>query len=498
VSSRGLIKSMIVVGSAQAANVIISILRMKVLSVLLGPGGVGLLSIYTNLQSTAATASGLGMPSSGVRQIASARREEQAVSRARIALLGGLLVQGTIAMAAIWLLREPLAGMLFGDTARATEVGLVGLAVLLTLMASSQTALLQGMRRIADLGRVTVLGALAGTAAGLLAVWLMGEGGLIWFVLVQPLTAVAVAAYFTRRLPRPSGAGFSLTGAWDAWRPMVALGAVFMLGGLATTGTLLLVRAILAKDMGLATVGLFAASWSISMQYVGFLLTAMSADYYPRLTEVIHERKTAARLMNDQAQLTLALGGPVLLLLIGLAPWVMSLLYSSAFTPAAEMLQWQTLGNVFKLASWPIGFSFAAAARSRVFFLVQVNWNLLFLALLLIGLPLMGLTAAGVAFLAAYVIHFGVLNVLVARLQGFRWEGLSLRLIGLHVGLGAMLLALARIAPVPAAVVAVPLAAATGLFGLRVVLEKVGPHGRLASRLARVYAAIGWPLGKDA
>ena len=67
------------------------------------------------------------------------------------------------------------------------------------------------------------------------------------------------------------------------------------------------------------------------MTYVGFLLGAMGADYYPRLTEVIHDKVAAVRLMNEQAQLGLAIGGPVLLLLVGLAPWVISLLILQRF-----------------------------------------------------------------------------------------------------------------------------------------------------------------------
>ena len=40
---------MLVIGSAQAVNILISIVRMKALAVLLGPGGIGLLSIYNSL-----------------------------------------------------------------------------------------------------------------------------------------------------------------------------------------------------------------------------------------------------------------------------------------------------------------------------------------------------------------------------------------------------------------------------------------------------------------
>lgn len=485
---------MLVIGSAQAVNILISIVRMKVLALLLGPSGVGLLSIYTNLQGMVGQVAGLGMGSSGVREIASASGAEATLSRVRRVLFAAHLVQGFLALLAVWLLRGQISVWLFGDAVRATEVGLVGVAILLSLISAAQTALLQGMRRIGDLGRVTVIGALAATLAGLGAVAIWGEAGLVWFMLVQPLATVLVALYFTRRLPKPQSARLSVVEVWEIWKPMARLGASFMLGGLATATTMLLVRGRISQELGLEAAGHFSAAWGITMTYVGFLLGAMGADYYPRLTAVIHDRPTAIRLMNDQAQLGLAIGGPVLLLLIGCAPWVIRLLYSGAFEPAVALLQWQTLGNVFKLSSWAIGFSMAASGRGRTFLLVQVNFNIWFLAMLWPSLSEFGVVAAGPAFMIAYVIHFAVLNVLVRRFHGFRWQPLSLVLLVLHAGLGAGLLALALISPHAAALAALLLALATGLFGLRVVLVKIGPEGRLVARFARFYAAIGWPI----
>ena len=492
--SRGLIRSMMIIGSAQAVNILISIVRMKVLAVLLGPSGVGLLSIYNSLQGMVQQTAGLGMGSSGVREIASSRGEEATLSRVRRVLFAAHLLQGGLAMAAVWLLRVPIATWLFGDTTRVTEVGLIGIAILLALLGTAQTALLQGLRQISDLGRVTVLAAFTGTAAGLLAVWMQGESGLIWFILVQPLATVFVALHYTRRLPKPTVARLSVTETWEIWKPMAKLGAAFMLGGLATTATLLLVRGRISQELGLDAAGHFAAAWGITMTYVGFLLGAMGADYYPRLTEVIHDKVAAVRLMNDQAQLGLAIGGPVLLLLIGLAPWVINLLYSDAFGPAATLLQWQTVGNVFKLASWALGFSIAASARGKTFLMVQINFNVVFLLLLWPSLATFGIQAAGPAFTLAYLVHFAVLSVLVRRILGFRWQALSLGLLGLHAGLAVALLAVALTAPLAAAIASPILGLATGLFGLRVVLVKIGPQGRLAARFARLYAAIGWPI----
>lgn len=485
---------MAVIGSAQVVNILISIMRMKVLAILLGPMGIGLLSIYHSLQGVVTTAAGLGMGSSGVRQIASAKGEEQVLSRTRRVLLAAHLVQGFLAMVAVWLLRAQISYWLFGDRTYATEVGLIGLAILLTLLGTAQTALLQGMRRIGDLGRVTVLSALVGTIAGLAAVWLYGESGLIWFVLVQPLAIIIIAMRYTRRLPKPMEASHSPAEMWDVWKPMAKLGAAFMLGGLATTATMLLVRGRITQELGLEAAGHFAAAWGITMTYVGFLLGAMAADYYPRLTEVINDRTAANRLMNDQAQLGLAIGGPVLLLLIGLAPWAVTLLYSEEFSPAAELLQWQTVGNVFKLASWALSFAIVAAAKSKTFLLMELSFNIVYLTMIWLLLPLFGLQVTAIAFLVGYVVYFATVNILARALQGFRWQSLSLLLLALHAILALALLALARTAPHAAAIASVCLALATGLFGLRVVLIKMGPEGRVAARFARIYTAIGWPI----
>lgn len=494
-ASGGMIRSMLIIGGAQVVKIVISILRMKVLALLLGPAGIGILGIYTSLQATVSGLAGLGLGNSGVREIASNRDDVTTLSRVRRVLFTANLVQGSLAMVLVWLFREQLARLLFGDALLSTEVGLVGIAILFSVMLASQTALLQGLRRIADLGRVTILGALCGTIVGLLAVWLIGEAGLIWFLLAQPLTSVIVALFMTRKLPRPTQHPLSAKEIFAIWKPMAALGAVFMLSGLATAATLLLARSLITRDLGIDAAGLFSASWSVAMIYVGFLLGAMGADFYPRLTEIIKDEQASIRLINDQAQLGLAIGGPILIGLIGVAPWFMAALYSREFMPAAEMLQWQTLGNLFKLASWPMGFAFVAAAYSRTYLLIQLAWNAVFIGGLWIGMPLLGIEAAGIAFLVAYIVHFAMLYVLTRRFFAFRWDRLSLALIAGHVTLAIVIFAVFQVSPQMAAGCSVVLAAASAILGVRIVASKVGPKGRLAKRLYAFFDMLHWPIG---
>ena len=87
-----------------------------------------------------------------------------------------------MAMLAVWLLRERIAIWLFGDATRATEVGLIGIAILLALLAPRKRSL-AGTAQDCDSGACDGDWGLRWHLAGLAAVWLQGESGLIWFIL---------------------------------------------------------------------------------------------------------------------------------------------------------------------------------------------------------------------------------------------------------------------------------------------------------------------------
>ncbi len=492
-STRSLLRGMLITGGSEAISVVLAITRGKALALMLGPPGVGLLGLYLILQSAASAAAGLGLDSSGVRELAQSKSDPDRLGRVRRVLLIANFVQGLIALTTLWVFRRPVSVWLFDSSVYATEVGLVGVAVLLTLLATSQTALLRGTRQIALLGRVTVFGALAGTVGGISAIWGFGMGGLIWFVLLQPLTTALVAAAYTRALWKRATAPSSRKELWRIWKPMVVLGSAFVLGTLIDLTTQLLVRGKITDDLGLDAAGQFSAAWSITVTYIGFLLNAMYADYYPHLAEVSDDRPVATKLINDQVQLALAIGGPTLLLMIGFAPLIVPILYSTEFNEAVSLLQWQSAGNVLKLACLPLAFAFVAAARARIFLLLEINFHGIYLFLVWFGLPVFGLQVAGTAFVVTWAVRFMLTHWLAYRLMEFRWEPLSLWLILLHVALASGVLVLALNSPIYGALAAAVTALATGFIGGHLVLEKIGPSRRTAV-LSRLYAASGWPV----
>jgi PST family polysaccharide transporter len=53
---------------------------------------------------------------------------------------------------------------------------------------------------------------------------------------------------------------------------------------------------------------------------------------------------------------------------------------------------------------------------------------------------------------------------------------------------------LALVSPLSGAIVSLFITAATGLFGIRIVLKKIGPKGRVAISLVKLYTFIRWPI----
>jgi hypothetical protein len=67
-----ILKSSALIGGSSVINIMLGMVRTKVMAVLLGLGGIGLMGMYNSIVDTARTLSGMGMGSSGIRQIAEA------------------------------------------------------------------------------------------------------------------------------------------------------------------------------------------------------------------------------------------------------------------------------------------------------------------------------------------------------------------------------------------------------------------------------------------
>lgn len=427
VSSKGshgqILRSSFIIGGASVINILVGLLRMKVVAVLLGPAGVGLIGILNNLMATGANISALGVGNSGTRQVAEAvgRDDPDAIDASRRALFLGTLILAALGSFLFWCVRDLIAVHILDDENLAPFVGWVSIGIGLTVATGSQRALLTGMRRVGDIARMTVISSLVGALVGIAAIYYLGEAGIILLVLSAPLSGLVASHFYVARLPRVQSKRSPFNEVKQQWGALLKLGFAFMVAGLAMSVGQLAVRAMVQNELGVEGLGHFQAAWSISMTYIGFVLSAMGTDYYPRLTSTIDDHEKTVRLVNEQAEVAILLAGPVLVAMISLAPWVIRLLYTEEFIQAASVLRWQILGDVLKILSWPMGFIILASGKGKLFMMKEALVMGLFVLLTWMLLPHLGLEATGVAFFAMYLVNVPILLCVSRVLIGFKW-----------------------------------------------------------------------------
>jgi len=419
-----ILRSTSIIGGASFINIAVGVLRTKVLAVLLGPAGVGLASLYTGLMGTASAVATMGLGPVGTRQIAEAcsKDDAHAIMVARRALFLGTMVLACAGGLVVWSLRSVLAVHALGNASYSGAVGWLSIGVAFSVAGASQGALIQGMRRIGDIARLSVYGSVISTALGIGFLWRWGSSGLVAYILVGPLASFVLGHVYVSRLPKTGTESATLPELTREWKMLLRLGLAMVGAGIVQQLAQLWIRIDVARVLGAPALGQYQAAWIISMQYVTFVLGAMGTDYYPRLTGVIHDPEAAGRLVNEQAEIATLISAPVFIAMMAVAPWVIRLLYAASFTPAIEILRWQVLGDVLKVASWPLGFLILAAGDGKTYFATE-TFSWLVLTGLITGLaPVLGLPITGIAYLAMYALYLPMMYWLARRRIGFHWS----------------------------------------------------------------------------
>ena len=83
-----------------------------------------------------------------------------------------------------------------------------------------------------------------------------------------------------------------------------------MASGFLMMGAAYVVRTMVLRMVGFEAAGFYSSAWTLGGLYVGFILQAMGADFYPRLTGVAKDNTEVNRLVNEQTQISLLLAGP--------------------------------------------------------------------------------------------------------------------------------------------------------------------------------------------
>jgi enterobacterial common antigen flippase len=460
-----ILKSSALVGGSSVLNIAIGIVRTKAMAMLLGPAGFGLAGLYSSVADLTQSVAGMGINSSGVRQIAEAvgSDDRERIALTTVVLRRSSIVLGVLGAALLVVFSRQVARLTFGNDQHAAAVSLLSIAVFFRLVSAGQGALLQGMRRIADLAKMGVLGAFFGTLVSIPVVYFLREKGVVPYLVLVAAMTIITSWWYSRKLKvqTPSMTASQLGQEAAAF---LKLGFAFMSSGFMTMGVAYAVRITVMRKVGVEATGLYQSAWTLGGLYVGLILQAMGADFYPRLTASAKQNVECNRLVNEQALVGLLLAGPGVIATLTFAPVVIALFYTAKFGAAVGILRWICLGATLQVITWPMGFIILAKGKSAIFFFSELAWTIVAVGLAWICVRSFGLNGAGIAFFGSYVFHGLLIYPIVRQLSGFRWSKASKR---------TGLLFLSLIAVVFTACYLLPLVVAAGIGTVAVVVSCV-------------------------
>lgn len=413
---------------------LLGMVRVKFIAIVVGATGLGLNTSFTAIHTLFSTVASLGLQSSAVRDIAAAvnRNNQQEIGRKVLTLRRICWLTGLVGMLILILLSPMISQITFGHQKYVLDIAALGLIILFGNLSGGQMALIQGMRRIGDIVRVNILTAILGTAAAIIFYATLELEGIVPALITTSAAQLVLSWNYARQVQVPE-ATLTLRQTLAEASGMIKLGTVLMWNGLMSSGVAYLTIMLITRNEGAQAVGLYSAAFTLSGMFVNFILGAMSADYYPRLTGVASDKPAMVRMVNEQTEIGLLLALPGLLATMVFAPWIIQIFYTSEFIGAVELLRWFILGCLCRVISWPMGYIMLALGKSKWLILSESVMHVLHILFIYIGLKEYGFVAVAQAFFLLYALHILVTFFIGRRLIHFFWSKRALLIIILSI-----------------------------------------------------------------
>ena len=397
-------------GGVQGLNIMISLVRTKLIALLLGPSGMGLASLFNNATSLVSQATNLGISFSAVKHISALFEEndEEKISHFVKVVRVWSLITALLGMAVCVMVGPLLNDYTFSWGNHTLHFVLLSPAVGLLAITGGETAILKGARRLRSLAVIQLYSIFAALLISVPLYYFFGQTGIVPVIVLLALVSMLLTINFSYRLYplRLDGA----RGVLGEGISMVKLGVAFVLAGVLGSGAEMLVRSYLNVKGDLDVVGLYNAGFMLTITYASMVFSAMETDYFPRLSSVCKDVTMLNQTVNRQIEVSLLIVSPMLAALIIALPVLLPLLYSSKFLPVIAMAQVAVFSMYVKSISLPISYITLAKGDSVAYMVIEACYDVVFVLLIMVGYWLWGLYGTGLALSLSYLLDFAIVG----------------------------------------------------------------------------------------
>lgn len=405
-SYRNIFKATSLFGGIQIYQIIIQIIKSKIVAVLLGPAGFGIMGLFQSALDLIKSLTNMGLAQSAVRDVSEANGsgDIQHIAKTVTVLRKLVWLTGLLGLVTMTILSPILSKTTFGNYDYTIPFVILSITLLLEQLSSGQRIVLQGLRKLNSLAKVSAIGSTLGLIVSTpIYYWLRIEG-IIPTLILNSFSALIISWWFSRKV-KVNKIEISPKQTFEHGKKMLQMGIALSTSGILFMGTSYILRSYIRDEGGTEEVGLFHAGYAIMSSYVSLIFNAIATDYYPRLATVNKDNSKCKEVVSQQGEIATMIMAPLICIFLIIMPFMLQILYSDKFLPANDFIIWCCLGMMFKLSSWLIAFLFVAKAESRLFIINELIGNCYYLFFSLIGYKLWGVKGLGIGFTANYLVY---------------------------------------------------------------------------------------------
>lgn len=392
-----------VFGGVQGLNILISLVRNKLVAILLGPGGMGLASLFNTAISFISQATNLGISFSAVRHLSeiSDSGDEVRMRHFVKVVRSWTLVTALFGMLVCILMGPILSRCVFTWGDYTFHFIILSPVVAMLAITGGETAILKAARVLRTLAVIQIFLVFASLIISVPIYYFFGASGIIPVIVLTTGASMLVTVFYSYSLyPLRLDGLFGVLGEGIS---MVKLGVAFILAGILGSGVEVFIRSYLMKNGDIDIVGLYNAGYMLTITYAGMVFSAMETDYFPRLSAINHDVQAVNMAVNRQIEVSLLILSPMLIMLIFSLPILIPMLYSGRFVPVVGMAQVAVFSMYLKAVSLPISYITLAKGDSWAYLTLEAVSDVITVGLVVCGYDKFGLAGTGLALSLSYL-----------------------------------------------------------------------------------------------
>ncbi|QHI36355.1 Lipid III flippase [Kordia antarctica] len=418
-----ILKATSLFGGVQVFKILISIIRVKIVAILLGSVGMGIIGLLNSTIQVVSEIAKLGLDTSAVKELAHANSSKDEKTIAETVTILEKFIWITAILGAIFTIvfSSRLSLLTFGNTEYTYEFIWLAIAIFFMQLVNGKVAILQGTQSLKKLAVANLLGSTVGLIVTIPLYYIYGNQAIVPAIIITAIIIYGFFWYFANSL-KIKTISLSVKDAFFKGKEMLRLGLALSITGIITLSATYALQIYIRYEGGLDEVGYLTAGFLIINAYVGMIFNAMGTDYFPRLSAIHTDNTKVQVAVRNQATIAILLITPIITTFFIAAPLVVNILYSKEFLVILGLISWGVLGMVFKAVSWSVGYVILAKGDSKIFVKTAIIFNLVSLGMNIAGYYYGGLTGLGISILAYYIIHFISLLIITKIFYGLQFN----------------------------------------------------------------------------